>query len=85
MCSNSRSTGYSWEHFSAIDYTEATVEWEQWAVEDSDYVPRARASSVETSIAEVVVRLWNETCPGGGWAYLTAISFRNELDVVVYV
>jgi len=33
MCSNSR---YSWEHFSAIDYTEATVEWEQWAVEDSD-------------------------------------------------
>ena len=34
MCSNSR----NWElsNFSAIDYTEATVEWKEWAVEDSD-------------------------------------------------
>jgi len=36
MCSISRIISYSWEHFSAIDYTEATVEWEQWSVEDSD-------------------------------------------------
>ena len=25
-------------NFSAVDYTEATVEWEQWAVEDCDTV-----------------------------------------------
>ena len=25
-------------NFSAVDYTEATVEWQQWAVEDSDTV-----------------------------------------------
>jgi len=36
MCSNSRNTSYNSEHFSAIDYTEATVEWEHWTVEDSD-------------------------------------------------
>jgi len=36
MCSNSSNTSYSLEHFSAIDYTEATVEWDQWAVEDCD-------------------------------------------------
>jgi len=27
---------YSQEQFPAVDYTEATVEWEQWAVEDCD-------------------------------------------------
>ena len=32
--SNSHNTSYS----SAVDYTEATVEWEQWADEDSDIV-----------------------------------------------
>ena len=32
--SNSHNTSYSC--FSAVDYTEATVESQQWAVEDSD-------------------------------------------------
>jgi len=35
--SNSHNTSYSQEQlFPAVDYTEATVEWKQWAVEDCD-------------------------------------------------
>jgi len=30
-------------NFSAVDYTEATVEWEQWAVEDSDTLKDSEA------------------------------------------
>jgi len=29
---------------SAVDYTEATVEWQQWAVEDSDTVEDSEAA-----------------------------------------
>ena len=31
-------------NLSAVDYTEATVEWEQWAVEDSDTVKDSEAA-----------------------------------------
>jgi len=38
VCSISRKTSYSLEHFSAIDYSggQPLIEWEQWAVEDCD-------------------------------------------------
>jgi len=36
MSSNSHNNSTVKNNFCAVDYTEATVEWEQWAVEDSD-------------------------------------------------
>jgi len=32
---------------SAVDYTEATVEWEQWAVEDSDSDTREESKAAD--------------------------------------
>jgi len=51
--SNSHNTSYTVENFSAVYYTDATVEWERWAVQDSD--------SGEDSEAAVIPRVCNRT------------------------
>jgi len=55
-------------------------------------VPHARASDSETSVAEIVVRKWNDICPDGSWSpvsiqtqslALRALRKRNKQPIMI--